>query len=211
MKYIKPEVNKSEFHCPFCNVYAQQVWGEILEDANTGGRGWLRMSNWKGALCDHCKQISLWYETRLIYPDSSNLPPPNEDLLLDIKKDYNEAASIIEKSPKAAAALIRLAIQKLCKQLGESGADLNDDIGRLVKKGLPVQIQQALDVVRVIGNESVHPGQINIEDNKEIAYKLFELINIIAQTMVTQPKEISKMYGSLPKEKLEGISKRDSK
>lgn len=211
MKYIKPEKDKSAFHCPFCNVYAQQIWGKILENADTKGRGWLELPEWSGALCDHCKKISLWCKGELIYPENPNLPPPNEDLDADIKRDYHEAAKIVEKSPRAAAALLRLAIQKLCKQLGESGSNINDDIGKLVKKGLPVQIQQALDVVRVVGNESVHPGQIDIDDNKETAYNLFELVNIVAQTMVTQPKEISKLYSSLPKGKLESIEERDSK
>jgi len=68
-----------------------------------------------------------------------------------------------------------------------------------------------LDIVRVIGNESVHPGEINLNDDKDIAYNLFELVNIIAQTMLTQPKETSKLYSSLPKKRLEAISKRDSK
>ena len=169
------------------------------------------MPNFKGALCNKCKEISIWKSGKLIYPDNPNLPLPNEDLSPDIKKEYNESASIVEKSPKAAAALLRLGIQKLCKQLGERGTDLNEDIGKLVKKGLPVQIQQALDVVRVIGNESVHPGQINLDDNKEVAYKLFELINIIAQAMITQPKEILKLYSSLPQKKLESITERDAK
>ena len=108
--------------------------GEILENATSRDRGMLKMPNWKGALCDHCKQISLWYNGELIYPENPNLPPPNEDLDAEIKKDYNEAANIIEKSPKAAAALLRLAIQKLCEQLGESGENINRDIGELVKK-----------------------------------------------------------------------------
>ena len=140
-----------------------------------------------------------------------NIHKPNEDLNKDIQKDYNEAASIVEKSPRAAAALLRLGIQKLCKQLGEEGSNINKDISELVKKGLAIQIQQALDIVRVVGNESVHPGQIDLDDNKEIALKMFELINVIAQTMITQPKEIEKLYSSLPEEKLDGIAKRDSK
>ena len=97
----------------------------------------------------------------------------------------------------------------MCKQLGENGENLNNDIGKLVKKGLPQKIQKSLDIVRVIGNESVHPGQINLEDNKETAYKLFDLINLIANTMITQPKEIDNLYDTLPKEKLEGITERD--
>ena len=53
--------------------------------------------------------------------------------------------------------------------------------------------------------------EINLNDNKEIAYNLFELINLIVQDRITQPKEISKLHNSLPTKKLEGISKRDSK
>lgn len=208
MKYVKPELNKSGFHCPICGVYAQQLWGRILED--TEGRGWKDLNNWKGAFCDHCTNISLWLNNELIYPNKPNIPLPNEDLDEDIKKDYNEACDVIEKSPKAAAALLRLAVQKLCKQLGESGSNINKDIGELVKKGLPVEVQKALDIVRVIGNESVHPGQINLDDNRDTAYKLFELVNMIAQIMITQPKEISKLYEDLPQDKLNGIENRDS-
>ena len=105
-----------------------------------------------------------------------------------------------------------MAIEKLCKQqLGEKGKDLDECIGSLVKKGLPVKIKEALDVVRVIGNESVHPGEINLNDNKDVAHKLFELVNIIAQDRITQPKEVSKLYNSLPQDKLDGINNRDKK
>ena len=145
----------------------------------------------------------------MIFPSKPNVPLPNEDLNQDIKEDYNEASEIVEKSPRSASALLRLSIQKLCQQLGEKGKDLNEDIGKLVKKRLPVKIQQSLDVVRVIGNESVHPGEIDLRDDKDTAYKLFELVNIIADTMITQPKEIDKLYKNLPKKKLDGIKKRD--
>lgn len=211
MKHIKPEPDKDSFNCPLCNVHAHQIWGDILTNASIDGSGWYHMPDFKGALCNRCKEVSIWKSNKLIYPDNPNMPLPNEDLETDIKLDYNEAASIVEKSPRAAAALLRLAIEKLCKQqLGEKGKDLDECIGNLVKNGLPTQIKEALDVVRVIGNESVHPGQINLNDNKDIAYKLFELVNIITQTMITQPKEIKKLHSSLPKDKLESISKRDS-
>jgi Domain of unknown function (DUF4145) len=65
-------------------------------------------------------------------------------------------------------------VQKLCVRLGGGGANLNDDIGLLVQSGFPVQIQHALDVVRVIGNNAVHPGEISVDDNPEIAQALFE-------------------------------------
>lgn len=212
MKHIKPEFDKDNFNCPFCNVHTHQVWGDALEHSSTYGSGWHKIPELKSAMCTRCEKVSIWKGDRLFYPDHINMTPPNEDLEENIKLDYNEAANIVEKSPRAAAAILRLAIEKLCrKQLGEKGKDLDECIGILVKKGLPIKIKEALDVVRVIGNESVHPGEINLNDNKDIAYKLFELVNLIAQDRITQPKEISKLHDSLPKKKLESISKRDSK
>jgi len=59
---------------------------------------------------------------------------PNQDLNADIIADYNEACRIYNDSPRASAALLRLALQKLCKQLGETGENINEDIKKLVKK-----------------------------------------------------------------------------
>src|SRR3989338_4718583 len=204
MAFQKPEPKANSFTCPHCGVHAMQNWSDLMTQFDGRG-GWVRQKDMLIGLCDHCSKITLWLKKEMLFPSRPSVPIPNGDLDSEIKKDYNEAAEIVEKSPKSAAALLRLAIQKLCKQLGEKGENINDDIGKLVKKGLPQKIQKSLDIVRVIGNESVHPGQINLEDNKETAYKLFDLINLIANTMITQPKEIDNLYDTLPKEKLEGI------
>ncbi len=91
-------------------------------------------------------------DDKMVIPDMEGIPYPNDDLVDEIKDDYMEARSILSRSPRGAAALLRLALQKLCKQLGESGKDINSDIANLVKKGLRPSIQKALDIVRVTGN-----------------------------------------------------------
>lgn len=204
-KFVQAVFRNKSFNCPLCNAYAHQRWAQCT------GNGYF-IDKLFIAECSHCSKLSVWYDEKMIYPEKTNINESNNDLNEDIKKDYLEAASILNKSPRGAAALLRLAIQKLCKQLGESGKNINDDIASLVKKGLPVQIQKALDIVRVVGNESVHPGQIDLNDNQEIANKLFDLINIIAQVMITQPKEIFALYENIiPDDKKEAIEKRDNK
>jgi hypothetical protein len=145
----------------------------------------------------------------MIYPESSSAPLPNADLPEDIRTDYEEARSTINRSPRGAAALLRLCVQKLCKHLGQSGKDINADIAALVKKGLNPRIQKSLDIVRVVGNEAVHPGQIDLRDKPETAVHLCQLINIIADAMITQPKLIEELYAGLPESKRQQIEKRD--
>lgn len=170
-----------------------------------------RIEGMKASQCSHCEGWLYWFEDRIIILDVSAAPPANEDLADDIKADYREAASIASKSPRGAAALLRLYIQKLCMQLGEKGKNIDEDIAALVKKGLDVQVQQALDTVRVIGNEAVHPGEIDLRDNPELAGHLFELVNLIADQMITQPKKRAAVYARLPAKKLEAIERRDAK
>jgi len=51
------------------------------------------------------------------------------------------------------------------KELGQKGENLNADIGDLVKAGLRIQVQRSLDIVRVVGNNQVHPGTLDVRDD----------------------------------------------
>jgi Domain of unknown function (DUF4145) len=119
--------------------------------------------------CYSCNRYALWRADTLMFPTAKFEIAPNDDLSPEIKEDFNEAASILDLSPRGATALLRLALQKLLKQIGESGENINGDIGSLVQKGLDVRIQKALDLVRVIGNNAVHPGSIDMRDSRETA------------------------------------------
>lgn len=203
--YKQPEFTADSFNCPLCNAYSNQSWhgikiinGSFIENLNV-------------CYCSHCKQYSVWFSGKMIYPNFEGIDLPNEDLNKEVKIDYLEASSIFQKSPRGAAALLRLAIQKLCLQLGEKGENLNTDIGNLVKKGLPTKVQQSLDALRVIGNESVHPGQLDLKDDVQTARSLFKLVNFIAEKMITEPKEIDLIYNKIPKGSKKQIEERDKK
>ncbi|MBR7617817.1 DUF4145 domain-containing protein [Phenylobacterium sp. 20VBR1] len=162
--------------------------------------------------CFVCKKVAVWVGGRLRFPvDNPDVPEPNEDLPGDIRRDYVEAGEIVSASPRAAAALLRLAIEKLCAHLLEREAKINTMIGDLVARGLNPMIQRALDIVRVVGNEAIHPGSIDLRDDQATAMQLFGLVNLIAEQMITQPKHVMALYGTLPPDKVAGIEQRDAK
>lgn len=163
------------------------------------------------SICTHCQEVAVWVHTNMVWPNHGEAPEPNPDLSDDIRRDYLEASSIVTLSPRGAAALLRLAIQKLCVELGGKGERINDDIAALVEKGLDELVQKALDAVRVIGNGAVHPGLLDLKDDKETTMTLFSLINIIAEIMVSRPKQVNAIYNSLPAAQRAAIQKRDEK
>ena len=120
-----------------------------------------------------------------------------------VRTDYEEADAILAKSPRGAGGLLRFAIQNLVIELGEKGSNLNDDIGNLVKKGLRVEVQQGLDIVRVIGANAVHPLQMDLRDDHETCDALFALINMIVEDCIARPKATEALYHHLP-ERIDG-------
>lgn len=208
MKYVAPERGIKAYTCPHCSVYARQYHYSVGNPAFDGNYNYNNCHKIASTVCEHCNNFSLWVEAVMIYPNRGNAPVANSEMPDDVKTSYEEAAIIAALSPKAAAALLRLAIQKLCVHLGGKGKNINNDIAVLVKNGLPEQVQQALDIVRVIGNNAVHPGQIDIDD-PEVAGHLFTLTNVIVESMISVPNKISALYADLPKGALDGIDKRD--
>lgn len=130
---------------------------------------------------------------------------------VEVRGDYEEARIIVMQSSRGACALLRLAVQKLCAELGETGKNVNDDIGSLVDKGLPVEAQQALDSLRVIGNNAVHPGEMDLTDDTETAAALFDLLNFIVEDRISQPKKRAAIFDKLPAGAREAIQARDGK
>jgi endogenous inhibitor of DNA gyrase (YacG/DUF329 family) len=221
MTYIAPELNKSPFCCPNCNITTSQEWANHFEchfitNANTNMAAVrstfiIKNSNYSMAKCLNCQQISLWRNNKMVYPLIGNTEQVNEDMPDEIKRDYKEAQDIFNISPRGSAALLRLVIQKICIYLDEKGTNLNDDIASLVTKGLPVYVQQALDSVRVIGNNALHPGQIDLSDNKEVAEKLFKFVNVICTVLISNPKAIGVFYKDMiPESNKNSINKRDN-
>jgi hypothetical protein len=206
-----PKFKENSFNCPHCNAFANQRWYDVFTNEFITDYKLDSVSIIKLSVCDCCNKYSVWYDGKIVFPDTPPVPIPNDDMPEEIKDIYNEARAIVTRSQKGAAALLRLAVEKFCIHLKADGKDLNEKIANLVKKGLPEKIQKALDIVRVIGNNAVHPGQIDLDDNPEFAHELFDLINIITDYMITQPKKVDAVYSKLPDNQKETIKKRNEK
>ncbi|GLH33990.1 hypothetical protein BR1R5_33780 [Pseudomonas sp. BR1R-5] len=216
-KYVSPAFKLGAYTCMFCEVLAPVRWEQLFVNIT---RGFQPTSLWFGT-CDHCGKRSLWCDVsddtddgdtakgRLIEPSSVTAPMAHEDMPGECLGDFDEAREIASRSPRGAAALLRLCLQKLCVHLGGSGKNINDDIGTLVKAGLAAQVQQALDYVRITGNNAVHPGEISLEETPEHVGIMFDMINLIVEERIHRPKMIAERFGSLPAGALEAIAKRD--
>jgi len=211
-KYTAPYFYKDAFNCPHCGAFAHMRWTSYEPDV------------YYRAICAHCKQYSFWLVTgtnltglelrkgEILYPDFGSAPLPAEDMPEDVKKDYEEAARIFIKSPRGAAALLRLGLQKLCIHLGEEGKNINTDIRSLVEKGVfSGQVVKVADTLRITGNNAVHPGQISDEDFDRAAGKMFDLINFIVKKAITEPKELDELYQLMPENARNAAEAQDKK
>ena len=207
MSFVPPEFGKTGFTCPYCDAFAAQDWIDIFYRTSTNSLvidPQLRKSQ-----CHHCGKVAIWIRNKLIDPDSTPAPMPHVDMPPNCRDDFLEARSIISRSPRGAAALLRLVVQKLMPHLGEKGKDIDKDIASLVAKGLPLEVQQSLDACRVIGNQAVHPGEMDISDAPEIPAQMCDLINFIVDNRIAQPKKIQAIFSSIPASKQAAIAKRD--
>lgn len=237
MTYVPPALDLSTFNCPYCRAFSHQDWfaGGARHFARNGPMVGLiesmpvqkrdapkllnretnspsvRLASVMFSACVSCHKVAIWVHDTIVYPQTGEAPAANSDMPEDIRRDYAEASTILDQSPRGAAALIRLAIQKLCKELGQPGKNINNDVGALVKGGLDPRVQQALDAVRVIGNSAVHPGQIDLRDDRATAETLFKLLNLIVDKTISEPKHVMEVYASLPEGAIKAIKKRDGK
>ena len=203
-----PGVDVNAFTCPHCSAYANQTWSPVSLLLRPDA--FREYGQFKFAKCWHCGNFTVWLYRDLIYPNRGGFEPPNADLPDEVKADYLEAAEIASRSPRGAAALLRLCVQKLCIQFGKPGKNINDDIAALVKDGLTPMIQRALDIVRINGNNAVHPGEIDLSDDLGRVANLAKLVNLIAEYQISAPNRVNEMFDSLPDAQKDQITKRDS-
>lgn len=123
--YTPPSFKTDAFHCPHCGVYSHQIWYTVTTEykIRRSGleHGFNRIEELKLCFCQNCEKYSLWVNEKMLYPVSSIAPLSTEDMPENVKEEFLEARNVVNASPRSAAALLRLALQKLMVHLGERG------------------------------------------------------------------------------------------
>ena len=146
--------------------------------------------------CFNCNQMCLWVYDQLVWPTRPS-PEPKIDAVPNERREHEEASQVLEASPRGAAALLRLTIEKLCKELGVSGESLKDDIPIFVRQHVDARVQKALDAARMIESNAMHPGQIGLEYDRATAESLSGLVNLICEKMIMEPTHLQAVYTRL--------------
>lgn len=193
-----PSYHGQHFTCPHahCGVVSQMSWhGSEIPRGQPDG-------SLERATCHTCGGKSYWVDKEIAYPPLLLGPPPSDDLEGELLAIYNEARSITHLSPRAAAALLRLLIEKLVKQLDPDAPErmfLHDRIERLAKAGrVTTATVTALHMVKWGGNDGVHEGQIDPtgEDDLAVALFLFEVANRIIDDVIGMPRQIERLQAA---------------
>ena len=147
--------------------------------------------------CFSCNEMCLWVYDQLVWPRRAGGPEPKPVAPPNVRRECEETSQTLEASPRGAAALLRLAIEKLCKELGVSGESLNDDIAFFVREDVDARVQKVLDAARIIESNAVRPGQIGLGDDRATAETLAGLVNLICEKMIMEPRHLQAVYTKL--------------
>jgi len=134
---------------------------------------------------------------QLVWPRRAGGPEPELHAPPNVQREYEEASQTLEASPRGAAALLRLAIEKLCKELGVSGESVKDDIALFVREDVDARVQKVLDAARIIESNAMRPGQIGLGDDRATAETLSGLVNLICEKMIVEPRHLQAVYTKL--------------
>ena len=117
-----------------------------------------------------------------------------------IRDDYEEASQIIDKSPKAAATLLRRCLQGMIRDFwGVSEKRLIDEINAIKDKVTPSQ-WKAIDGLRHIGNIGAHMEKdvnLIVDVTSDEATKLLKLIELLLEKWYISRQEEEELYDSI--------------
>lgn len=182
--------------------------------------------------CPHCKKMIVELEIaelayyvkhnggtqgktisrEMIYPAITNFVDMPE-IPKQYSEDFLEAQKILYISPKASAALTRRTLQQILREeYNIKRKFLSEEIKEFCSKsGIPSQLSDSVDAIRLIGNFAAHPSKdlktgeiVSVEEGE--AEWLLEILNDLMDFTFIQPKKLERRKKEL-NVKLEQLGK----
>ena len=144
--------------------------------------------------CFNCNEMCLWVYDQLVWPRREGVPEPKLHAPPNVRCESEEASQTLEASPRGAAALLRIAIEKVCEELGVSGEGPTDDIAFFVREDVDARVQKVLDAAQIIESNTMRPGQIGLGEDRATAETLSGLVNLICEKMIMEPRHLQEVY-----------------
>lgn len=219
--------------CPHCGVLFSPTWKYAKSDPYTDtDHATYCVSFWyalKIAQCpaEKCKGETVYFGAMndlegyaewdtttivMVAPRLSTRIPLGDAVPEDIQTDYREACSVLPISPKASAALSRRVLESILIEQGHKGWNLQKKIqSALCCGGLPKNITEVIDVVRMVGNASAHSqnphGIVAVEPGD--AEWLLDIIERFISHLYIKPAEDA-ATATADKARAESLSRRTS-
>ena len=143
----------------------------------------VKMANLHISNCHSCNGFSLWVGGLLVFPTRIDKTPEL------VEEDLEEAAAILNKFPRGAAALMRVCIQKLVPLLEDNGKEFNQRVSSLVRKGLEMEMQQAEEVLQVLRGDSAQLNSLESQADRETALRLLDSLKAVLERRMPKTQD----------------------
>ncbi|WP_437712436.1 DUF4145 domain-containing protein [Sorangium sp. So ce448] len=141
---------------------------------------------------------------KIIYPPVRNTRPLPPEVPKPYRSDFDEAAAVLDISPKASAAISRRILQHVLREeLGITRRSLEREIDEFIARNdVPSTLKQAVDAVRTVGNFAAHPmkstsiGEVLEVEPGEAAW-LLDVLEALFDFVFVQPKRLDDKKAAL--------------
>lgn len=196
--------------CPYCRVAFNLTGAEFDEsDTNYKNAAGDKIYHPFYGSCPECNEFIVGMDIRhkvkkgeelefdeLIFPKfTSRFVEP--EVPEEYKKDFLEAAAIVNLSPKASAAVSRRLLQHILREIFKlKQKSLAQEIDSFLKlKNIPSYLGEAVDAVRNIGNFAAHPSKDTntgaiVEVEPTEAEWLLEVLDSLFDFAFVQPERL---------------------
>ena len=193
-----------------------------MDGSDSGGLPWFLY--WED--CPRCKNLVVTlrrggYSPEAIYPANIHVGErepikAHEDVPPEFAEDYEEAALILELSPKASAALSRRCLQNILREKAgvEPGSLASEIKQAIASTKLPADLNESVNLLREFGNLGAHPiknvstGEIVPVEPGEAEWCL-QVVNSLFDNYFVRPAQQKRRQDEM-REKLDSTKKQRS-